>query len=184
MLCAVAYVVLLLKEVIPPFFSAAPFLTYDPKDVIITLSGFILGPLAAVIISVIVSIIEMLTISNTGIIGLFMNVVSTCAFMLPAVLIYRRRHTSFGAQLGLLTGVITMTLIMDLWNYIVTPMYMADSPESIAATRSMVKGMLIPVFFPFNLIKGALNAVITFFIYKPVVTALRKAHLLENNKND
>lgn len=32
---------------------------------------------------------------------------------------------------------------------------------------------------PFNVIKGGLNAAITMLLYKPVVTALRRSHLIE-----
>ena len=44
--------------------------------------------------------------------------------------------------------------------------------------RAAVAAMLVPVFLPFNLSKYALNAAITMLIYKPVVNALRKAHLI------
>ena len=44
--------------------------------------------------------------------------------------------------------------------------------------RSEVVKLLIPAFLPFNLIKSSLNAAITFCLYKPVVTALRKAGLV------
>ncbi len=42
----------------------------------------------------------------------------------------------------------------------------------------MVAELLIPVFLPFNLMKGGLNAAFTMILYKPVVTAFRCAHLL------
>ena len=37
--------------------------------------------------------------------------------------------------------------------------------------------MLVPVFLPFNLTKALMNGALTMFLYKPVVVALRKAHL-------
>ena len=45
--------------------------------------------------------------------------------------------------------------------------------------RDIIAGMLIPVFLPFNLIKGGLNAAITMLLYKPVITALRRSNLIE-----
>ena len=60
---------------------------------------------------------------------------------------------------------------MLLWNYLITPIYMG-------MPRAAVADLLVPVFLPFNLSKYALNAAITMLIYKPVVTALRKAHLI------
>ena len=49
--------------------------------------------------------------------------------------------------------------------------------------RSVVGGMLMSVFFPFNLSKGGINAGITLLLYKPLVTALRKAKLIKESSN-
>ena len=56
MLCAVAYIFTLIGHFIPLYFNG--FLKYDPKDVIIAIGGFIYGPATSVIISIIVSVIE------------------------------------------------------------------------------------------------------------------------------
>ena len=39
--------------------------------------------------------------------------------------------------------------------------------------------MLLPMFLPFNLLKGGLNSAIVLMLYKPLVTALRKTGLVE-----
>ena len=100
-----------------------------------------------------------------------MNVLSTCAFVLPAAWMYKRRHTLKGAAAGLAIGVACMVAVMIAWNYIITPLYMG-------VTREAVAELLIPAFLPFNLLKGALNAGITMLVYKPVSQALARAHLL------
>ncbi len=168
MLCAVSIIATLLGQLIPP---VAGFLSYDPKDAVVAISGFIYGPLTAVIISVISSTIEMLTMSSTGLYGLVMNVLSTCAFTVPAAWIYKKMHNMKGAVLGLLCGMIAMTVMMLLWNYIVTPFYMG-------VDRSAVVAMLPTVFLPFNLIKSGINTGLTMVLYKPLVTALRRANLV------
>lgn len=174
MLCAIAYVVMMLIHI--KLVPAAPFLTYDPKDVIIALGGFIWGPGMAVIVSAVVALVEMVTVSDTGIIGCIMNFISTCSFALIASFIYKKRRTLGGAVVGLITGCIAMTCTMLLWNYLLTPLYMNQSREAVA-------GMLLPIFLPFNLLKGALNAAMTFLLYRPVVTALRRAGLVEASPN-
>ena len=83
------------------------FLKYEPKDVVITIGGFLMGPMAVLISSSIVALIEMFTISDTGIIGCIMNFLSTCAFALPAAFVYKRRHTMAGAIAGLAVGTVT-----------------------------------------------------------------------------
>jgi len=40
--------------------------------------------------------------------------------------------------------------------------------------------MLLPIFLPFNLVKGALNMGITLLVYKPIVKALRRARLIDD----
>lgn len=170
MLCAVAFAAKLISNVIP--IAVAGFLEFDLKDVVIVIAGFICGPMAAVAISVIVSLIEMLTISGTGPIGLLMNILSSCAFACVASVFYRKNHSMKGAVLSLGLGVLCMTAVMLLWNYLVTPLYMGIE-------RSVVTGMLLPVFLPFNLVKGGINAALTLLLYKPVVTALRRAGLIE-----
>ena len=46
--------------------------------------------------------------------------------------------------------------------------------------REAIAEMLVPVFLPFNLIKSGLNASFTMLLYKPVVTAMRKAHIISD----
>ncbi len=172
MFCALSYVAVLIAKVIP---NVAGFLSYDPKDAVIVIAGLLYGPMSSLLIAVIVSFIEMITISSTGPYGLIMNVVSTCAFAIPAALFYQKHRTQKGAVIGLAIGMAVMAAAMVLWNYIITPLYMGVPREQVA-------GMLATVFLPFNLVKGGINAALTLLLYKPVVGALRKAHLAEPGK--
>ena len=166
MMAAAAYVIVSFVRI-----PVVGFLSYEPKDVIITIAGFILGPMASLIISFVVSLLEMVTVSQTGPIGALMNLISTCSFACTAALIYKRRHTISGAVTGLLCGMAAMTVVMLLWNWLITPLYMGVSREA-------VEGMLLPVFLPFNLLKGGLNCGITLLLYKPLIAALRRAGLV------
>ena len=120
MLCAIAFVAKLVSNVFP---TVAGFLSFDLKDVVIVIGGFIMGPLTAAAIAFIVSLIEMLTVSSTGPIGLLMNVLASCAFACTAAVIYRRDHRMKGAVLGLAAGILCMTAVMLLWNWLITPLY-------------------------------------------------------------
>ena len=140
------------------------------------IAGFILGPLASVAISVIVSFIEMITISATGPYGFIMNVVSTCAFAVPAAWFYRKHHSQKGAVLGLGLGVVVLVICMVIWNYVITPFYMG-------VPREVVAGMLTTVFAPFNLAKGGINAALSLLLYRPIVSALRKAGLVAESSS-
>ncbi len=166
MLCALAYIAVAVFRI-----PVVLFLKYDPKDVIIAIGGFIYGPLPAFIVALLVSLVEMLTLSGTFIWGFMMNVLSSSAFAVTAAYVYKHDHSLKGAVKGLVLGVALMVSMMLLWNYIVTPIYMG-------LPRTAVAEMLLPYFLPFNLLKGSLNAVITMLLYKPVVQTLRRAALV------
>jgi riboflavin transporter FmnP len=167
-LSAIAYLAMFLAKLLfPPIIPLLPFLTYDPKDIFIVFGGFIYGPLAAVIMSVIISFIEMITISTTGPIGLLMNIISTCAFAGTAAFIYKKKHSLMGAVIGLIAGWLAATAVMLLWNYFITPIYMGVPREAVAE-------LLVPGFLPFNLLKYGLNAEFAMLFYK----LLRRANIL------
>lgn len=176
MFTALSFVAVLIAKWIPP---VSGFLSYEPKDALIVIAGFIFGPLSSLILSVLVSFIEMVTISSTGPWGFLMNALASCAFAVPAAWIYSRRKTMKGAVAGLAVGVLTMAVCMLIWNYIVTPYYMSMGElTDVAAKRQIVGGMLATVFLPFNLIKGGINAGLAMLLYKPLVSALRGAGLV------
>ena len=173
MLVAMAYILMFISKIIP---AVQGFLQYDAKDVIITIGGFILGPVYALITSVVVSVLEFSSVSSTGPIGLIMNIISTAAFSYTASLIYKKNKKISGAFLSLGVATITLTAIMLLWNYYITPIYMK-------IPREVIVPMLPTVFLPFNLVKGLINSGFILFTYKPVVSALQKANLIEKTSN-
>ena len=169
MLAAVSYIIVVLVRI--PMIPTAPFLKYEPKDVVITIGGFLLGPMASFIISLVVSLLEMVTISQTGPIGGLMNLLSTCSFACTAAFVYKKRHTLGGAIGGLTLGTVALAVVMILWNWLITPLYMGVSREA-------VEGMLLSVFLPFNLLKAGFNSAFVLCLYKPLVGALRKTGLI------
>ena len=172
MLTAIAYVVMLLSKMLP---QVSGFLQLDLKDTIICIGGFVYGPLSAAIISIVVAVVEMFTYSDTGPIGCIMNVLATVSFCCTASFVYKKIHTKKGAVIGLALGVVVLTAVMLLWNYLITPIYQGLPRETVAA-------MLPTIFLPFNLVKGGLNMAVILLLYKPVVTALRKAKLVPESQ--
>ncbi len=168
---AIAFIFTLLGGLLP--ISVAGFLKYDPKDIIVAIAGFILGPASALVISVLTALLELVTgISSTGLYGLLMNIISTASFACIASFIYKKDKTLRGAIVGLIIGTIITTGLMLLWNFFVTPFYMKVPREAVVA-------MLPTVFLPFNLIKYGINACLALLIYKPVVTAMRKSRIID-----
>jgi riboflavin transporter FmnP len=176
MMAAMACLVMLVRI---PVMPAAPFLTYDPKDVIVVIGGFMFGPLAAVTLAAVSALVEMVTVSETGWWGFLMNFISSTAFAVPAALVYKFRRTLAGAVVGLAVGLVTVVPVMLLMNLLVVPLFMLVGPphDRFLVPRADVAAMLLPVFLPFNAIKYSLNGAVALIVYKPVVNALAAAGL-------
>ena len=169
MLVAIAYAVMWVCKPIPKVIG---ILQFDLKDAVIVIGGLIFGPLAAAASAFAVALIEMVTASVTGPFGLLMNFLSTASFCVTASFVYKYRRTQVGAVVGLTAGVVVMAVVMVLWNFLITPIYMEN------VTREQIIPMLPTVFLPFNLVKGGLNMAAALLLYKPVVGALRAAKLV------
>lgn len=142
-----------------PLIPSASFLRFDVKDVFIAVGGLMLGPWAALLGGIVVSAIQILTVSEFGMIGLLMNVFSVSSFVMPISIIYHQKKTTASLVLGLVAGCVCMTVAMVGWNYLISPLYMGISREAIAS-------MLIPVFLSFNAIKSILNALLIFVVWE------------------
>ncbi len=152
------------------------FLTFDIKDTVIALGALVFGPVSGVVISLLVSLIEMI-ISETGPIGFVMNFISSAVFAGVASLIYKFKRTFNGAIIGLFSSVAATTAVMLVMNLLLTPIYQG-------VPRAAVVAMLPTLFLPFNFAKTLLNAAVVLLIYKPVVMALRKAKIVEGRAMD
>ena len=150
------------------------FLTFDAKDAVLTVASFIYGPLAAIVMALIPALIELITISGTGLWGFIMNFASSACFAFTASVIYKYKHSLNGAIIGIFTSVVTTTALMMLLNIFVTPVYMGVSREAVIE-------LLPSLLFPFNLAKTMMNAAITMLIYKPISIAMKRARLINGN---
>lgn len=178
---ALAYVVALVCNVIPP---VSGFLSLDVKDAVISIAAFIYGPISGVLIAFIAAFIEFLTFSTTAWYGFIMNFASSAVFSLVAAFIYKFKRTLNGALIGYLSAVILTTGVMLILNNFVTPIYLVEfmkMPESVAIDT--VIDLLPKVLLPFNLAKSIMNAAVAMLLYKPIVSALRKAKIAHGGKS-
>ena len=176
LLCALSYIAVFVSRFLPPLFAAFPFLKYDPKDAIIVIGGFLYGPMAAFLISFVTSLLEMMTVSGTHIIGCFMNIASTCAFASTASVIYTKFRSLKGGSFGLALGSICAVSAMLVLNYFLTPIY-------TGMPREVVASLLVPAILPFNVIKCILNSALVMLIYKPFVKILRRSGMAETRES-
>lgn len=169
---ALAFVVTLVCKLIP---SVAGFLSLDLKDAVISMASFIYGPVSAVLISLIVAFVELITISTTGWYGFVMNFVSSAVFSLVATLIYRKIRSINGALVAFFSATVATTAVMLLLNIFVTPLYMTS--VGIPMDSLGVMEMIPSILLPFNFSKELLNSALAMLIYKPLSMALRRIGL-------
>lgn len=170
MLCALGFLCTVL------FKFKVSFLTFDVKDAILAISSLLYGPIAGLFSSLIVALLEMVTVSDTGFYGMIMNFLSSGTFTLVCGLIYKYKRNLTGAIIGVVAAAFSVTAVMLLANLFITPFYMG-------VERGVVISMLGTLLLPFNLTKAVLNAALTMVIYKPFTAAMRKTKLLPENKN-
>ena len=144
-----------------PIFPAVAFLEYDPADISILIGTFAFGPLAGILLTVVTSVIQGVTVSAaSGLYGIIMHVISTSVLVLVSGLIYKYNKTRKGAVIALLCGVAAMTLVMIGANMIITPLFMGV-PRNIVWS-------LMPFIAGFNAIKAGINSGVTFLLYKRI----------------
>lgn len=144
------------------------FLTFDAKDAILTVGAMIFGPVWGIAMALIVASVEAISLSGTGWIGWIMNFLSSAAFIGVSAVIYRYKRTMTGAVIGLLSGVLSMTVVMLGCNLLLTPIYTGMEVGEIVK--------LIPtLLLPFNLTKALMNAGLVLVLYKPLSLALMRA---------
>lgn len=179
---AMAGVLMLFKFPIP---IAPAFMTVDFGDVATLMSGFILGPISGVI-TVFLKILLNLILNGTttAYVGEISNFIVGSTFVLVSSLIYNRHKTKKSALIGLLIGVIAMTMLATLSNYyVIFPLYAKalgmGSVETFVNTMPNVSyinsylDLIVFAVVPFNLVKGILNALVTFLTYKKVSKVMK-----------
>ena len=153
------------------------FLTFDVKDAVITISSFIYGPIAALVTSLLVALLELITISGTGVYGFIMNFASSAAFSVTASLIYKHKRDFLGAIISIYTASVVLVAVMMALNVLVTPYYMTGG--NVEAVVALIPRLLLP----FNTAKALMNSAVVMLLYKPVSQALKRARLVKGSFN-
>lgn len=153
-----------------PIIPAAPYLEYEPGDIPLYIIAFLYGPISGLIATIIVCFIQGITVSaSSGIIGILMHIFATGSFVLLAGGIYKLKKNKVHEALGLLAGIVVMTITMCLWNIIFTPIFMG-------VPRDTVIQMLVPAIIPFNLIKAGINSAVTFVLFDKLAGLLLRSN--------
>ena len=142
-----------------PLFPAMNVLEYDPADIPIFIATFLFGPGAGMLLTVVVCVIQGVTVSaQSGIIGICMHFVATGSYVLATGFFYKRKHSTSRLILSGVLGTIVWTVLMLLWNLILTPIFYGMPVEAVIP-------LLLPVILPFNLIKAGGNSILAIGLF-------------------
>ena len=175
MLGAVAAVLMYLEFPIPIMPS---FVKLDVSELPALIASFAYGPVSGILVCLIKNLIK-LPSTSTAAVGELFNFVMGALFVGVAGLIYKRNKTRKGAIVGALLGALVMAVVSVPYNYfIVYPAYVVMYHLPLDAIIGMyqainpnVNGLLacLLVFnLPFTFVKGALDAVLCFLVFKPL----------------
>ncbi len=169
-----------------PLFFAPSFYKLDFSEVIVLLGAFSMGPVAGIVIEAMKILLNfLLNGTDTAGVGEIANFLIGCSFIVPASLIYLRNKSRKNAIFGMITGIISMTLVGALINiYVLIPVYSAVYGLPVDVIVAMgtkinpaINSLNTLVLFatvPFNIVKGLISSIITFLLYKKVSGLLHR----------
>ena len=170
-LAAVSSVLMYINFPLP---IAPSYLKIDFSDFPALLAAYSIGPISGVIVCLIKNLVS-LPASTTGFVGELSNFLLSSVFVAVAGSIYKLNKTKKGALLSSLVGALSMALTAIATNYfLVYPAYSKIMPiDVIIGMSSKLISWVDSVFkvvivfnFPFTLLKGILNVIVTFILYK------------------
>lgn len=177
MLGAVA-TVLMLFEI--PLGFAPSFYAIDLSEVAVLIGAFAMGPVAAAVIELIKVLLNfVLNGTITAGIGEFANFLIGCGLVVPAGVIYRKSKSKKGALIGMLAGILVMTIIGSALNaYVLLPTYSKAFQMPMEALIAMgtavnpaitdLSTFILFAVAPFNLLKGFVVSIVTLLLYKKI----------------
>ena len=163
-----------------------PFLKFDFSEIPVLVGTFALGPVYGIIIELLKNLIH-LPWTGTMAIGEMSNFITGSIFVGTAGFIYTKKRTRKGAVIAMLIATLALAVIAVPVNaFINLPLYasvLGQSLEAIIgwtqtvnpAIDSEIKLLLLG-FVPFNLFKGIVVSVITFFVYKPISKLINRTY--------
>ncbi len=174
LMTALAIVLSYFPEIPLAFF--APWLKLDFSFTPLLLLGFSVGPGMMVVALLVTNLVHILG-GTTGGPGELANMIMGLAFLLPPTLMYHKNKSRKNALIGMLIGTVMMVIAGVIANrYILLPVFFKGNLEEEMAKRGMsLNGYLLGAVVPFNLIKGVINSLMVFGLYKRLSILMKEA---------
>ena len=180
-LAAIGYKIMFIEVPIPALFP--DFLKIDISDLPVLLGGMALGPIAGIWIAFLKNLLQLVTgFSTTGGVGELANFIIGGSFVWVVSFIYSNKKNIKGVIIGLLLGIITMTIVGCIANYVlILPFYSTIMPIDQVINMGSIINPLITnkitfilwIIAPFNFIKASLISLATLTMYKKTEKILK-----------
>ena len=168
-----------------PLPFAPGFYELDFSEIPVLICSFSMGPVAGVVCEFLKVVLKLLLKgTSTAFVGDLANFVVGCSFILPASVAYFANKTKTGAIIGMGIGTAAMTVFGSRFNAVyLVPTFSVLFGQPLDVIIGMgtavnpaivsVNTLVLFAVVPFNLLKGALVSVVTFFLYKHIERLLR-----------
>lgn len=181
-LSAIGYILMFISVPLPMLFPE--FLKIDISDLTALLGGISLGPMAGVTIAFLKNLLQFITgMSTTGGVGEFANFLIGGSFVFAVSYIYSKKRNIQGVIIGLVSGIVVMTVVGCIANYFIILPFYATIGWSIDAVVSMGAAInpaidskmsfIIWMIAPFNILKSGLMSLFTLAMYKKTEKILK-----------
>jgi riboflavin transporter FmnP len=185
-LTAISFIFYLYVKFPLPIFPS--FLDIQISELPALIAGFMFGPVEGCVVIILKCLLKM-PFSGTMLVGEFGDMLIGMVFVASSSLLYRSSRTKRSAKSALTFGVLAVTFVGILLNsFILIPFYVKFM---FGGSWTPLLGMLRPIYpnitvenfftyyiflgvIPFNLLRGAIIAVLTFFVYKRVGVLFNK----------
>ena len=155
-----------------------PFMNFDLCGLVELIGGFAMGPLQAFCIIMVKILLKLATEgTSSAFTGELQNVILSCAYVLPPVILYHRNKTKKTAMVGMAAGTLFCSIVAVFTNlFIIIPFYMALMGQEMSyfiemcteANPLVQNAASLAIFgiIPFNLIKCSINSLGAMVLYK------------------
>lgn len=153
------------------------FLELELSDIPAVLCGLLYGPLAGVCVELIKNLLHMMA-SSTAMVGEIANFLIASSYVVGVTAIFKYAKSEKKLRNGFIIGTILLIIMGVTINYFITlPMYITLYFGGDESVLYQMAGAMIPAikdmktillfgFVPFNLVKGIVLSVVTYYVWK------------------
>lgn len=161
-----------------------PFMNFDLCGLVELIGGFAMGPVQAVCIILVKILLKLATEgTSSAFTGELQNVLLSCAYVLPPVILYHRNKTKRTAIVGMAAGTAFCSIVAVFTNlFLIIPFYMTLMGQEMSyfiamctEANPMVQNTVTLAIFgivPFNVIKYSINSLGAMVLYKRISPVL------------